>query len=95
MLDETPLLDIKPYIPDFDVHETKKTGWIENKTDKLSGIKSDIFICRLHFANNYLLDKFLGRTLLAIDKKQLESGSIRFYGVGTCILLPRQVFAKK
>jgi tRNA (adenine37-N6)-methyltransferase len=41
MLDETPLLDIKPYIPDFDVHETEKTGWIENKTDKLSETKSD------------------------------------------------------
>ncbi|MDO8897544.1 MAG: tRNA (N6-threonylcarbamoyladenosine(37)-N6)-methyltransferase TrmO [Bacteroidales bacterium] len=41
MLDETPLLDIKPYIPDFDMHITEKNGWIENKTDKLNKSKSD------------------------------------------------------
>ncbi|TVQ88326.1 MAG: tRNA (N6-threonylcarbamoyladenosine(37)-N6)-methyltransferase TrmO [Bacteroidetes bacterium] len=41
MLDETPLLDIKPYIPDFDVHKTEKKGWIENKTDNLHKTKSD------------------------------------------------------
>ncbi len=41
MLDETPLLDIKPYIPDFDIHKTEKNGWIENKTDKLNKTKSD------------------------------------------------------
>lgn len=27
MLDGTPLLDIKPYIPSFDVFEVTKTGW--------------------------------------------------------------------
>ena len=27
MLDGTPLLDIKPYIPEFDFHEVSKTGW--------------------------------------------------------------------
>lgn len=41
MLDETPLLDIKPYISDFDIHEIEKIGWIQNKTDKLIEIKSD------------------------------------------------------
>ncbi|MDD5583357.1 MAG: tRNA (N6-threonylcarbamoyladenosine(37)-N6)-methyltransferase TrmO [Candidatus Marinimicrobia bacterium] len=41
MLDETPLLDIKPYIPDFDIHKTEKDGWIKNKTDKLNKTKSD------------------------------------------------------
>ena len=41
MLDETPLLDIKPYIPDFDIHLTEKNGWIKNRTDKLNKIKSD------------------------------------------------------
>ena len=29
MLDSTPLLDIKPYIPLFD-HQEAKTGWIAN-----------------------------------------------------------------
>ncbi len=41
MLDETPLLDIKPYIPDFDIHKTEKIGWIENKTESLNKNKSD------------------------------------------------------
>jgi tRNA (adenine37-N6)-methyltransferase len=27
MLDGTPLLDIKPYIPEFDFHQVSKTGW--------------------------------------------------------------------
>jgi tRNA-Thr(GGU) m(6)t(6)A37 methyltransferase TsaA len=41
ILDETPLLDIKPYIPAFDIHKTEKNGWIENKTDYLNETKSD------------------------------------------------------
>ncbi len=41
ILDETPLLDIKPYIPEFDNHKVKKIGWIKNKTEQLNTIKSD------------------------------------------------------
>lgn len=41
MLDETPLLDIKPYVPDFDIHKTEKNGWTENKTNHLNETKSD------------------------------------------------------
>ncbi len=41
ILNETPLIDIKPYISDFDIHETEKNGWIENKTKQLNKIKSD------------------------------------------------------
>ena len=41
ILDETPLLDIKPYIPGFDIHKTEKNGWLENKTDDLNNTKSD------------------------------------------------------
>ena len=29
VLDGTPLLDIKPYVPEFDGHENARTGWIE------------------------------------------------------------------
>jgi len=31
MLDGTPLLDIKPYIPDFDHFVVEKTGWYQNR----------------------------------------------------------------
>lgn len=41
ILNETPLLDIKPYISDFDIHEVFKNGWIENKIKNLNSIKSD------------------------------------------------------
>ncbi len=32
MLDGTPLLDIKPYIPEFDVHSVEKLGWYAKRT---------------------------------------------------------------
>lgn len=31
MLDGTPLLDIKPYIPEFDVFTVDKTGWYHHR----------------------------------------------------------------
>ncbi|MDY6862590.1 MAG: tRNA (N6-threonylcarbamoyladenosine(37)-N6)-methyltransferase TrmO [Thermodesulfobacteriota bacterium] len=31
MLDGTPLLDIKPYVPHFDQREVVKVGWLEGK----------------------------------------------------------------
>jgi tRNA (adenine37-N6)-methyltransferase len=31
MLDETPLLDIKPFVPQFDHRETEKIGWLQGK----------------------------------------------------------------
>ena len=31
VLDGTPLLDIKPYIPDFDIQERVRTGWYETR----------------------------------------------------------------
>lgn len=40
MLDGTPLLDIKPYIPAFDVYEVEKTGWMKNNIS-LKDFKSD------------------------------------------------------
>jgi tRNA-Thr(GGU) m(6)t(6)A37 methyltransferase TsaA len=35
VVDKTPLLDIKPYVPDFDVREATKIGWLEKKTQKI------------------------------------------------------------
>ncbi len=32
MLDGTPLLDIKPYVPEFDVRTETRTGWYENRS---------------------------------------------------------------
>jgi len=29
ILDDTPLLDIKPYVPEFDAHPSSKSGWLD------------------------------------------------------------------
>lgn len=34
VLDGTPLLDIKPYIPDFDLRTDVRTGWYETRSKK-------------------------------------------------------------
>ena len=34
VLDETPLLDIKPYMPEFDVRTEVRAGWYENRSIK-------------------------------------------------------------
>jgi tRNA (adenine37-N6)-methyltransferase len=31
MLDGTPLLDIKPYVPEFDIFTVEKTGWYQQR----------------------------------------------------------------
>ncbi len=41
MLDGTPLLDIKPYIPEFDIHQVEKTGWMDKNKEKIQGTLSD------------------------------------------------------
>ncbi|MDX1708353.1 MAG: tRNA (N6-threonylcarbamoyladenosine(37)-N6)-methyltransferase TrmO [Desulfobacterales bacterium] len=32
IVDKTPLLDIKPYVPEFDVRHTDRIGWLKQKT---------------------------------------------------------------
>jgi tRNA-Thr(GGU) m(6)t(6)A37 methyltransferase TsaA len=34
MLDETPLLDIKPYVPQFDIKENVRNGWYNNGSER-------------------------------------------------------------
>jgi tRNA-Thr(GGU) m(6)t(6)A37 methyltransferase TsaA len=31
MLDETPLLDIKPFVPEFDIHAADRIGWYSRR----------------------------------------------------------------
>ena len=38
MLDETPLLDIKPYVPIFD-HRDAKSGWLSKQNDNGTSLK--------------------------------------------------------
>jgi tRNA (adenine37-N6)-methyltransferase len=41
VLDGTPLLDIKPFIPDVDSPDVQKLGWLEGKSDKMADKISD------------------------------------------------------
>ncbi len=41
ILDGTPLLDIKPYVPDFDPAGTVRTGWIEKARETIPDRTSD------------------------------------------------------
>ena len=41
IVDGTPLLDIKPYVPEFDIREVERTGWLERNVHKVSASKDD------------------------------------------------------
>jgi tRNA-Thr(GGU) m(6)t(6)A37 methyltransferase TsaA len=41
ILNSSPVLDIKPYIPQFDVFETTKNGWFEKNIRKMESQKDD------------------------------------------------------
>ena len=41
IIDGTPLLDIKPYVPEFDIRKVTKTGWLENNVYKIGKTKDD------------------------------------------------------
>jgi tRNA-Thr(GGU) m(6)t(6)A37 methyltransferase TsaA len=41
VLDGTPLLDIKPYVPEFDEHSADRTGWMEKAKGDVKQKRSD------------------------------------------------------
>jgi len=41
VLDGTPLLDIKPYVPEFDHRENARTGWLEAVSHRVGKTRSD------------------------------------------------------
>ena len=41
IVDGTPLLDIKPYVPDFDQREVERIGWLSKKSNRARVHKSD------------------------------------------------------
>lgn len=45
VLDGTPLLDIKPYVPAFDCFPDGKSGWYGDCSSRVPGVRAD---CRFH-----------------------------------------------
>jgi tRNA-Thr(GGU) m(6)t(6)A37 methyltransferase TsaA len=41
MLDGTPLLDIKPYVPEFEAAQNVRTGWVETSQGRVRSQRSD------------------------------------------------------
>lgn len=41
ILDGTPLLDIKPYVPEFDSYSEVQTGWLEHAKGRVENQRSD------------------------------------------------------
>ncbi len=41
ILDGTPLLDVKPYVAEFDIREVSENGWLKNNVYKLEKTKDD------------------------------------------------------
>ena len=41
IIDGTPLLDIKPYVPEFDAQTEVKTGWLAEVKKQVKQVKSD------------------------------------------------------
>lgn len=43
IIDNTPVLDIKPYVPDFDQRQNVKDGWFSNKIDRKEYLSDNRF----------------------------------------------------
>ncbi len=79
ILDETPILDIKPYIPEHDSFPTSQVGWLENiEKSKFTLEFSDLALKQLKYLNTQHqlnLIPFIRRSLeydpLNSDKKRL------------------------
>ena len=41
MLDGTPLLDIKPYVPEFDDRQGARVGWLSGRLDRLTEVRAN------------------------------------------------------
>src|SRR5690348_7437413 len=41
VLDGTPVLDIKPYVPAFDVRETERIGWLATTVARVHEVRAD------------------------------------------------------
>jgi tRNA-Thr(GGU) m(6)t(6)A37 methyltransferase TsaA len=46
ILEGTPLIDIKPYVPEFDCRHQAKIGWFNGKICKLDSTKDDGRFCK-------------------------------------------------
>jgi tRNA (adenine37-N6)-methyltransferase len=41
LLDGTPILDVKPYVPEFDAFEAERTGWLQDAAARVHDTRAD------------------------------------------------------
>jgi tRNA (Thr-GGU) A37 N-methylase len=41
IVDNTPLLDIKPFVPEFDIRNYVNIGWYKNKVERFTIVRDD------------------------------------------------------
>lgn len=75
ILDNTPLLDIKPYVPDFDAHPSAATGWLEE--GKLDRRQADSRFARPDEQVEYLLKD--GDVVLCLMHGCIETSARRVH----------------
>lgn len=46
VLDGTPLLDIKPYVPEFDCYPDEKSGWFGGGKERVVTVRADERFCK-------------------------------------------------
>ena len=46
ILDGTPLLDIKPYVPEFDCYPDEKSGWFASCKERVVTVRADRRFCK-------------------------------------------------
>jgi len=59
LIDGTPVLDLKPYVPLFDCTDADRTGWLETRADDVHVVRSD--------------DRFDARNLPATEEELLQT----------------------
>lgn len=69
LLDQTPVLDIKPYIPTIDMRYDAKDGWQEKEFEKIENIK---FSPNLKIDNPELIKEVIGLDPRPAHQKNLD-----------------------
>ena len=72
LLDKTPILDIKPYIPRYDSHPDATSGWLENINDN----KNSITFSELAQKQSLWIKKYSGFDLFDFINIQLSTDAL-------------------
>ncbi|MBL7542431.1 MAG: tRNA (N6-threonylcarbamoyladenosine(37)-N6)-methyltransferase TrmO [Bdellovibrionaceae bacterium] len=80
LLNATPILDIKPYIPHVDAHPEARRGWLENSmNEKYTFSWSELALRQLKFLEEQGLTQLRGFVVNQMEYEPLDSKKKRLY----------------